>query len=300
MQIKHIIDWGMERLTSSSSPRLDAEVLLCYILDKEASYLISHNTDEIGFWNLFKYKKLIKKRSRGVPVAYLMGKKEFFNLEILVNNSVLVPRQDTEILVDCVVEYIKDNWKIDIKVDPRVKPEDDKRTREDDIGECVLLDVGTGSGCIPVSILKNVDDLIGIALEISKKAMKIAKKNIKKHGLKNRIKLIHSNLLKNVDLSYLKSRNVVVTANLPYIPTEFDINPDLEFEPSIALYGGKDGLDIYKELMEELKMIKPKAIFLELFDFQIAILKEYMPDYELKFVKNMTGDARVMMMERIK
>lgn len=284
MQIKDIINFGMERLVSSSSPRLDAEVLLCYVLDKPASFLISHDTDEVGFWNLFKYKRLIKKRRRGVPIAYLMGKKEFFNLEIMVNDSVLVPRQDTEILVECVIEYFNSQF----------------RKRDLSIAPTVLLDVGTGSGCIPVSVLKNVDGLIAIALEVSKNAIKVAKKNIKKHGLENRIKLIHSNLLKNVDLAYLKGKNVVVTANLPYIPTDFEINTDLKFEPNIALYSGKDGLDIYKELMEELKIIKPSVIFLELLEFQIAILKEYMPDYELKFVKNMTGDARVMVMERVK
>ncbi len=284
MQIKEAINLGIEQLVSSSSPRLDAEVLLGYIINKEASHLIAHDMDELSFWDLFKFKRLIKKRKRGVPVAYLMGKKEFFELELEVNESVLVPRQDTEILVDVVVDYLKSQ---NCRRDSRIAP-------------TILLDVGTGSGCIPISVLKNVDGLIGIALEVSRKAMRVARRNIKKHGLENRINLIHSNLLKNVDLDYLKNKEVVVTANLPYIPMDFDDNPDLKFEPSIALYSGKDGLDIYKELMEELKVIKPRAIFLELFEFQVAILKEYMPDYELKFVKNMTGEARVMMMERLK
>jgi len=133
MLIKDALDFGSFQLISSSSPRLDAEVLLCHVLNKEIPYLIAHDKDEIGFWDLWKYKRLIQKRKRGVPIAYLMGKKEFFGLELEVNKSVLVPRQDTEILADCVIEYFKEH------------------ETQDTEGSFVLLDVGTGSGCIPIA-----------------------------------------------------------------------------------------------------------------------------------------------------
>ncbi len=121
---------------------------------------------------------------------------------------------------------------------------------------------------------------------------------IKKHKLTSRITLVLSDLLKNVPPELLEDREVIVTANLPYIPADFQISPELKYEPHISLYGGADGMDVYRRLIEQLEKIKPRAIFFELFESQIAILKTKLPDYHLKYVKNMSGEARTLVLER--
>ncbi len=280
MLIKDTLHWAHEYLLlSSDSARLDAEILLSYVLKKPTTFLLAHDDSEIGFWKLRRFKKLIEKRKEGIPVAYLTGMREFYGLDFKVNKHVLVPRPDTEILVESVVEYVK---KLRI---PNY--------------ELRILDVGTGSACIPISILKNVSDIRAIATEICGSAMKVAKRNIAKHKLKSRINLIKSDLLTKVPVGLLKDHEIILTANLPYIPKQFQVDPSTKFEPDVSLYGGEDGLDIYKRLIEQLEEmgIKPKAMFFELFEFQIAALCEHMPDYELKYAKNMTGEAKCLHLE---
>jgi release factor glutamine methyltransferase len=174
----------------------------------------------------------------------------------------------------------------------------------------VLLDIGTGSGCIPISICKNVEGLRVVATDVSRGALRVARKNIKKHKLKSRIKLIRSDLLDDVPLELLEDKEVIVTANLPYIPTDYQVSPELKYEPQISLFGGGDGMELYKKIVHSsardrslgrttLMDIKPKAIFFELFEDQIAILKTKLPDYRLRYVENMSGKARCLCMERI-
>jgi len=287
MKIKEALQSGYEKLTlSSDSSRLDAELILSHVLNKPATFLLAHDDAEMSFFTLWKYLRLIEKRRKGIPVSYLTGHREFYGLDFEINEHVLVPRPDTEILVDCVLEYLNQFTESDVS---------ERRRRDSEIAPSViLLDIGTGSACIPISILKNVSKINAIATEISRPAMKVARKNIKKHHLKSRIKLYKSDLLENVPLRLFDDKNVIVTANLPYIPTQFQIDPSTKYEPDVALYGGEDGLDIYKRLVEQLEEIKPKAIFFELFEHQIAILCEYMPDYELKYAKNMTGNAKCL------
>ena len=283
MQIKELLRWGHEQLLlSSDSARLDAELILSYVIKKPTTFLLAHNEEEVSFWPLWRYRRMIAKRKEGIPVAYLINHKEFFFLDFDINHHVLIPRPDTEILVECVINYL--NQSISDK-QSAVRP--------------ILIDVGTGSGCIPISVLKNVDEIKSIATEISRGAMRVAKKNIQKHHLKSRINLIRSDLLEKVSVKQLKHHDVIVTANLPYIPTRnFKNHPSTKFEPNISLYGGKDGMDLYKRLIKQLIPIQPRAIFFELFEFQIATLALRLPGYRLKYTKNMTGDARVMMMER--
>nr|NIW78230.1 hypothetical protein [Calditrichia bacterium] len=158
--------------------------------------------------------------------------------------------------------------------------------------------IGKGSACIPVAVLKNVEGVKAIAVDVCRKALKVAKRNIKKHGLRSRIKLIRSDLLEDVPIKLLRGRDVIVTANLPYIPEDYKVSPELKFEPSIALFGGQDGMEVYDRLVAQLVAIQPRAIFFELFEHQIALLKTKLPDYELKYVKDMSGEARVLCMER--
>jgi release factor glutamine methyltransferase len=279
MQIKELLRWGHEQLIpTSESARLDAELLLAHVLREPTTFLLAHDDEEVCYFNLRRYRHVISQRKDGMPVAYLIGHKEFYGLDFEVNKSVMVPRPDTEILVDKVVSYFNDQFPM--------------------TNDQLLLDIGTGSACIPISVLKNVDGIKAIATEISRSALRVAKRNIKKHKLKSRIELFDSDLFKHVSPEIFKGKEVIVTANLPYIPKRFAIHPSTKFEPDIALYGGDDGLDIYKRLIEQLEEIKPRAIFFELFEFQAAVLCTKIEGYEVKFTESMTGDARVLMMER--
>lgn len=274
MTIKELLRWGHEQLLlSSSSARLDAELPLAYVLGQPVTFLLAHDETSVDWFTRWKYKRLIAKRKAHWPVAYLTGHKEFYFLDYEVNRHVLVPRPDTEILVEAVIEYIQGNSPI-------------------------LLDIGTGSGCIAISILKNIPELTAVATDISRAALRVARRNAKRHGVYERIEFIKSDLLRGVPLERLQKQEVIVTANLPYVPKDFSVNPETQFEPQASLYGGGDGVEVYKRLMEELRPLCPRAIFLECFDFQKAVLAEHFKGYELRRTERMTGQARLLFLER--
>jgi len=272
MKIKSLIDWATLELISFDSARLDAELLLAHLLGKDLTYVMAYDEVEVGRLNRWRYERIIRRRKRGVPVAYLRGYKEFYGRDFEVNKHVLIPRPDTELLVEAVSNYVT--------------------------GDDLLLDVGTGSGCIPISVIKEVPDLEAVAVDISVKALKVAQNNAHNHHTFSRMVFIKSNLLTDVDFRLLEGWDVVVTANLPYVPKNYQVNVETQFEPKMALYGGDDGLDIYRRLIEQLEQVKPRAIFFECFDFQSAVLSDHLPDYELKYVKNTLGSAVIVMLER--
>ena len=286
MTIKEAILWGFEQLTpTSDSARVDAELLLASVLKKSTTHLFTHDKESLDRFPTFSFRwwkfcRLIQKRRRGIPVAYLVGHKEFYALDFKVNRHVLVPRPDTETLVEAVIEYIQG-----------LRTQDSEHSR-------FLVDVGTGSGCIPISILKNVPNLQAVGTDISWRALRVAKANARKHHVEDRLQLVWSDLLENVDATELEGSEIILTANLPYLPDKMEVKPELTFEPSISLYGGTDGMDVYRRLMAQVEALRPKAIFLELYEWQIALLQTQFPGYELKFSKIMSGDARCLMMER--
>ena len=272
MTIKELIETGHRKLIQFDSARLDAELLLSHVLGKPVTYLLAYNEKPVSFLKQWEYLLLVAKRRKGIPAAYLLGHKEFYNLDFQVNKHVLVPRPDTETLVESVIEYLS--------------PGD------------LLLDIGTGSGCIPISVLKNVHDIKAVATDISYAALKVAKLNIETHHLSGRIQVFQSDLLKNIPPEVLEDRNLVVTANLPYVPKGYEVNIETTFEPQIALWGGDDGLDIFKRLLEVLLPLRPKAMFFECFGFQKAMLAEHAEGYELRHFKSPTGGAGVMVLEK--
>jgi release factor glutamine methyltransferase len=302
MNIKEAIFWGFEQLTpTSDSARVDSELLLAHVLKKPTTFLLIHDEQPLDSsrgipirWWLFK--RLIAKRKQGIPVAYLVGHKEFYMLDFKVNRHVLVPRPDTETLAECVIEYLRAISDQRSAISHRKSFKADSGSPMAD--RFVLVDVGTGSGCIPISILKNIPDLRAIGTDISWRALKIAKFNARKHHVEDRLQLIWSDLLQSVDATELEDSEVILTANLPYLPDKIEVTPELGFEPSIALYGGGDGMDVYKKFVQQLTVLRPKAVFLELFDWQIAQIQTRLSGYELKYIKTMSGDARCLMLER--
>ncbi len=262
----------MWQLVGLNSARIDAELIMAHVLQKDRSYVFSHDDQEVGFFKSWKYRKLISERVERMPVAYITGKKEFYGLDFKVNRHTLIPRPDTETLVESVLTYIKN-------------------------GD-TLLDVGTGTACIPIAVLKNKKKVNAVAVDVSIKALEVAYENLSKYGLEKRLKLIHSNLLEGLPIELFDQKDLILTANLPYVPKHYEINEEAAHEPSVALYAENDGLALYQKLIKQLGKIKPKAIFFECYEFQVALLAEHLEDYELKQSENMLGEARMMMLER--
>lgn len=227
MTIKEAINQGVIMLKNENieSPKIKARVLLEYTLKKSREYLIIYDKKDITPQQRDEYIRNIKRLIRGEPLQYITGLQEFMKLKFLVNKDVLIPRQDTEILVEEVIKIAKE----------LEKPE--------------ILDLCTGSGAIAVSIAKYVENAKITAIDISEDALEIAKKNAKFNGVSRNIEFIQSDMFKK-----LKNRKFdIIVSNPPYIPTQnIKMLPkDVQNEPFIALDGGVNGLDFYKLISDE-------------------------------------------------
>ena len=216
---------------------LEKEILLARALKKSKEFLYAHGEDKISWKEFLTYKFYLHALKKGIPVAYILKQKEFYGLNFFVNKSVLIPRGDTEILVEEAIKIIN-------KSDKKI----------------TLIDTGSGSGCIPISILKNntKKNINAFAVDISWRALNIAKKNAKLHNVK--IKFLQSNLLKKIIKHYssifTSDAFVIITANLPYLNKEQMSEPSIKYEPKTALYGGNDnGLQIYQNFFKQIKEI---------------------------------------------
>ncbi len=285
LTIQVAIRWGGDYLKGTPSPRLDAELLLCYVLNQSQAFLLTHGDDSISFFQKLRYHHLLwSRKSGGWPIAYLLGKKEFYGLEFEVNCNVLIPRVDTEVLVEEVIHYFKNK---------------DLNSRPDESGECLLLDVGTGCGCIPISILNNIPHLKGLAVDISSRTLRVAKKNAKKHGVGDRLEFRRMDLLSDFEPNEFEGRDVILTANLPYVPLEWERDSSTLLEPDLALFAKEEGLILYKKLVQQLDRVNPRMIFLEMFYFQLKQLEKEIKRYRLVQVKKMTGQAVLGQFDRL-
>ena len=205
-----------------NSYKLDAELILSDIMGVSRESLITNDKISISQIIINKYNRAIKRRINGEPVAYILGKKEFWSNDFFVNQKTLIPRPETELLIYKVIDYFK-NKRINI------------------------LDVGTGSGCILLSIIKELNGSRGTGIDISAQAVKIARVNCKKMNLIHRVKFKVSNINK-----FNLEKYDLVVSNPPYIPVRKirHLSKDIvNYEPLSALNGGQDGLDIIKRVI---------------------------------------------------
>ena len=233
MNINLAINEGSKILKSKfiSNPLLDAEILMAKTINKDRNYILLNSSNPINKNDLNNFYKLIEQRSLGNPVAYLTKKKSFWNSEFFITKDILIPRPDTELVVENILRLTKQKSKINI------------------------LDIGVGSGCIIVSILKEREYFRGTGIDLSKKCLIISKKNAIAHKVNSRLKLYKS----DVDKFNLGKYDLIVS-NPPYIKTcklkylEKDV---AEFEPRLALDGGLDGLsEIRKVIKKSSELIK--------------------------------------------
>ncbi len=236
-----VLNWTSEYFKSKrlDSPTLSAQVLLAKVLSCSRIDLYLRFNEELSQAHRELLKEYIRRAVAGEPIAYIVGYKEFFSIPIKVNCSVLIPRPETELLVQLVIEDVKAHFT--------------------DNNTVAILDVGTGSGCIAIAIAKNLSNTEIIATDISSDALKIAEENIKMYNLTERIKLIRGNLFENLPSVTFD----FIVSNPPYVTEEDYRNLPKsirEYEPTEALLAGKDGLDIIRQLIVGAKdYLKPEG-----------------------------------------
>lgn len=223
--IGSILTWATKTLKDEGieNPQLDAEVILAHLLKGERISLYLNLCKPLEKALELKYKSLIEERLKHKPISYIIGHKEFMSLDFKVNQNVLIPRPETEILVETICKM--------------------------GISGSMVLELGTGSGTIAVSLAKYNQDWQIVATDISFQALLVASENAKVHNVSKRVRFIQTNLFDGLSKSKLYDW---VVSNPPYIPTsDLDTLPDdiRNYEPIIALDGGRDGLDIIKKIL---------------------------------------------------
>ena len=271
MTYREVITLGERDLKQAGivDAKIDAWLLMeaCFKIDRSFYYM--HMNEEVTDDLIREYELSVKKRAEHIPLQYIIGETEFMGLNFKVNSSVLIPRQDTEVLVEEALKVVKPGMDV--------------------------LDMCTGSGCIIISILHNVSDAKGYAADISKQAINIAKENAKLHEVP--VLFERSDLFENISGTY-----DVIVSNPPYIPT--DVIPELmpevkEFEPVEALDGKEDGLFFYRKIVAESRQyLKENGhLMFEIGYDQGKAVSDMMYEAgfkEVRVIKDLSGNDRVV------
>ncbi|MDA7752337.1 peptide chain release factor N(5)-glutamine methyltransferase [Candidatus Pelagibacter sp.] len=234
MNIENILNKGINILqkNKTANPQLDSEILLSNSIKRDKKHIILNPKEILNSEQLEKFNSLIERRKKGEPIAYLINKKDFWKNEFFVNKDVLIPRPDSELIIEQVLKiYSKD---VQLQV----------------------LDIGTGSGCILLSILKERSNFYGTGIDISKKSINVSKFNAKQLNLTNRVKFFHS----SVD-NFNNGKYDIIVSNPPYIEQlslkylEKDV---VNFEPKLALSGGFDGFSKIRKVINKASILIKK------------------------------------------
>jgi len=234
MNIESILNEGISILKKNKipNPQLDSEILLSNSIKKDKKHIILNPKEILNSEQTETFKNLIERRKKGEPVAYLINKKDFWKDEFFVNKDVLIPRPDTELIIEQVLKIYSKNSQLQV------------------------LDIGTGSGCILLSILKERPNFYGTGIDISKKSIKVSKLNAKQLNLTNRVKFFDS----SIDNFKIGKYDIIVS-NPPYIELinlrylEKDV---INFEPKLALSGGFDGFSKIRKVINKAKILIKK------------------------------------------
>lgn len=291
MTIFEALTWASNKLKAvepthvlgARNPKLDAQVLLSACLSKPTSYLFAHGDESLEAIVSDKFMRLVDRRARHEPVAYLLGEKDFYRRTFEVTPATLIPRPETEVLVDLV--------------------------RQEVDGDSLIVDVGTGSGAIAVTLAAETGCEV-IALDTSHEALNVARQNAKRHDVADKVAFLPGHLLKPFFESYnnwsprSRPATLLIAANLPYLTGRQweTLDPDVkDYEPKTALVGGLDGLELYDELLQQLaarrkdlpEMVK---IFFEIDPSQASstssLIRHYFPATTPLGVRDLSGNWR--------
>jgi release factor glutamine methyltransferase len=260
--------------------RLDLQVLLAHLLEQPRAWVMAHPEAVLSQEQLHAWQAGLGKLRRGVPLPYVLGCWEFFGLELIVSPDVLIPRPETELLVETALAWIR-------------KPISAIRN---------CIDIGTGSGCIAVALAIHAPELVITATDISPAALAIAHANAEKHGVLERIRFLEVDLLESPALA--AQQFDLLVANLPYIPTwtlrQLEVS---DHEPCLALDGGPDGLTLIKRLLESAPAhLSPGgALLLEIEASQgqsvLTLARQIFPQASTKVLQDLAGKDRLLLIQ---
>ena len=280
--LKCALDQAFARLELSPHPeraQLDAETLLLHVLGKNKAWLLAHREEEISPDRAARYDTLVERRYAGEPIQYITGQQEFYGLLLHVSPAVLIPRPETELLVETILHLL---------------PEDAR-----------IVDVGTGSGAIAIALAVHLPNAEITALDISPEALTIAATNASEHNVSDRIHLHPSNLLSALrpnEASVWSCQGFdAIVSNPPYIPESdrASLHPQVrEHEPAAALFAGSDGLDLYRRLIPQAyAVLKPNGLLaLEIGHGQREALAALLQTWrEVSFIDDLQQIPRVVL-----
>lgn len=277
MILKDVLKKGIEILKNcdNKAPALEAGVILSYVAKKDKIYLYTHSNEEFSEVDLKAYLNLMTIRAKGKPLQYITGHQEFMSLDFIVGEEVLIPRSDTEVLVEAVIAEAK------------------KRGQE----KSEILDIGTGSGCIAISLAHYIAQSLVTAVDISPKALEMAKMNAAQLKVRDKITFIESSLFSELIFKF-----DIIVSNPPYIETDQIRTLQTEvkdYEPMNALDGGMDGLDFYREIVTKAPdYLKPHGLlafevgYTQADEVRQMMKKEF---EDIVILKDLSGNDRVVM-----
>jgi release factor glutamine methyltransferase len=285
--MQKLLNWVTEYLAAKGieSPRLSAELLLSHVLGLKRIELYTQFNRQVPQQQLDQLHELVKRAGLHEPVSYLTGKAEFYSIELDITADCMIPRPETELLVQRAIEYL--------------------RTRS---GVQYVCDLCTGSGCIAVAIAKNFPDARITATDISAAALEVAARNVEKHRLTERVRLLRGDLFEPVIQQLDVSQFDLIVCNPPYVSTAEYENLDKnikDYEPESALLAGEDGMDVYRRIIEKVdEFLKPgAALMLEIGYAQGPAVTELLEQTgafaEIKIEKDIHDNDRVVTTRKI-
>ncbi|HBW74383.1 MAG: Release factor glutamine methyltransferase [Candidatus Magasanikbacteria bacterium GW2011_GWA2_45_39] len=263
-----------------SSPHLDAEVLLSLVLKKDRSYVLARGFDRISPAIEHATQAMLARRLRHEPIAYIRGYQLFYGRLFAVNRHTLIPRGETELIIEKLVQELPHSW------------------------NGTFIDVGTGSGALAVTLANEFPHAQVVAIDNSVGALAVARVNARRNHVSKRIKFLHGNLLKPLIKKLPRlTQPYLLVANLPYVPTKIWKRSERQvcaFEPRTAIDGGADGLKYYRELLRQLKKTRvfPAVLWSEINSTQKrsfpALISNYFPDASVAVFKDLNNHARLV------
>jgi release factor glutamine methyltransferase len=278
-----------------ATPALDAEILLAHTLGRERTWLYVHSQEKIDLEQIAVFNRLLQRRARREPVAYLVGSKEFFGLEFWVNQHVLIPRPETELLVETALELVKDRWPM---VSGKHQIEFTQSKIKNPKSKIHIVDVGTGSGCIAIALATRLPGAMLFAIDASADALVLARQNAGRHNVVDRITFLRGNLLHPLD------RPVdLIVSNPPYVSRSElrAVSPEIsQYEPRLALDGGEDGLALIGPLLRQAteKLRPGGAMLVEIGSTQgpaaVQLAQDCLPSADVSVKKDLAGLDRLL------
>ncbi len=259
MKISYLLKSTTSKLKKSEIPsaRLDCLILIEDLINKDRSWILANPEFEVSDEQVHEIDKQIERRANHEPLSYIRGKSAFYGREFFITSDTLQPRPETETMIEMFLEMTNE-----------------KRQMQN------VIDVGTGSGAIAITIKLDLPSQNVIATDISEPCLIVAEKNAK--HLKAKIDFVQTNLVSDIKTNRLNDS--ILCCNLPYVPDSFTINQAAMFEPEIAIFGGKNGLEYYEQLFDQIKSksAKPRAILTESLPPQHHELAELAKKYGYK------------------